>query len=675
MIEDADLTSRDVTVRRAAARALARITGPNARPKLLRLLGDEDAEVVTWAAYGLGFDCNDARDVHVDALVARALALPDDDSFDNAFVAIARAVGACASPARSETTLVAWLGAKPSRARGASLGLGDFASRTKRLREESWVSLFASAAGGVSAPAVPESLYAVSRVDNVPPSVLDRLTEVASARLAEPGPYRLFAIRALGRAKAQGLAPLERVLLKGDGFTMPERVEAVRAAARLGWDGQVLIGKLIDKLAAAPALEGGEDGALLLAALAAATDAKVAPKALPALAVVPAPAGANERGRRITSLVRCAAALVPREVKADTPALVGCDLDSGWIGKTALAEVIGRSEIRGRDIEKFKALSTDADARVREAAIALLSLHPEIPDTHVILATALAAKEPGVVYAAAEQIKASPRLASAPVPAPKKKPKKKGKEGEPKEGQTPEEPPPPVAKAVEDALVSALERAEREYDLELLGAVIEAVGALGQKTLLPKIQPYCGSIYPSVRAHATNGIALLSAGRRPTCTAPDKSDAIAPEALEPLGENTKLVFDTDAGELTIELDAAVAPVAGARFVALVKRGYYDGNVIHRVDPSYVVQFGSPAADGMGGPTDLPPVRCETSPLPFEPLEVGVALAGRDTGSGQFFVMRARHPHIDGQYALIGHAKGPWDAVFEGDVIRKVTIAK
>jgi cyclophilin family peptidyl-prolyl cis-trans isomerase len=55
--------------------------------------------------------------------------------------------------------------------------------------------------------------------------------------------------------------------------------------------------------------------------------------------------------------------------------------------------------------------------------------------------------------------------------------------------------------------------------------------------------------------------------------------------------------------------------------------------------------------------------------------VGVALAGRDTGSSQLFVMRARHPHLDGLYPLVGKASGPWHTVIEGDVIKKVRVVE
>jgi cyclophilin family peptidyl-prolyl cis-trans isomerase len=58
---------------------------------------------------------------------------------------------------------------------------------------------------------------------------------------------------------------------------------------------------------------------------------------------------------------------------------------------------------------------------------------------------------------------------------------------------------------------------------------------------------------------------------------------------------------------------------------------------------------------------------------FGPLDVGVALAGRDTGSSQVFVTLARSPRLDGQYAWVGRADGDWDAVAEGDVIRSATV--
>ncbi len=68
-----------------------------------------------------------------------------------------------------------------------------------------------------------------------------------------------------------------------------------------------------------------------------------------------------------------------------------------------------------------------------------------------------------------------------------------------------------------------------------------------------------------------------------------------------------------------------------------------------------------------------PLRCETSPAALENGSVGIALSGRDTGSSQFFVTLAREPHLDGDYALIGHAGPGWERLDEGDIVRKVSV--
>src|SRR6202020_1561526 len=136
-----------------------------------------------------------------------------------------------------------------------------------------------------------------------------------------------------------------------------------------------------------------------------------------------------------------------------------------------------------------------------------------------------------------------------------------------------------------------------------------------------------------------------------------------------LAHDVRVTFSTDAGELAIVFEPALAPIAATRFAALAKGGFYDGIVVHRVVPGFVAQFGDPDGDGYGGAGTL--LRCETSTLPFCPLDVGVALAGRDTGSSQLFVTLARFPHLDGEYARVGRAEGDWWSLAEGDVIHSV----
>jgi cyclophilin family peptidyl-prolyl cis-trans isomerase len=67
------------------------------------------------------------------------------------------------------------------------------------------------------------------------------------------------------------------------------------------------------------------------------------------------------------------------------------------------------------------------------------------------------------------------------------------------------------------------------------------------------------------------------------------------------------------------------------------------------------------------------MRSETSPVAFGPLDVGVALSGRDTGSSQFFVALTRAPNLDGRYPWVGRADGDWEAIVDGDVVRSVRV--
>jgi cyclophilin family peptidyl-prolyl cis-trans isomerase len=134
-----------------------------------------------------------------------------------------------------------------------------------------------------------------------------------------------------------------------------------------------------------------------------------------------------------------------------------------------------------------------------------------------------------------------------------------------------------------------------------------------------------------------------------------------------------LELQTDAGPLTIELDPTFAPLAVARILGLVQSGFYDGLQVHRVVPGFVAQFGDPGGDGYGG-DNQPPLRCETSPIPFRSGSVGVALSGRDTGSSQLFVTLGRYPHLDGQYAWLGQAGPGWDRIAAGDRILHVRVS-
>jgi cyclophilin family peptidyl-prolyl cis-trans isomerase len=299
-----------------------------------------------------------------------------------------------------------------------------------------------------------------------------------------------------------------------------------------------------------------------------------------------------------------------------------------------------------------------------------LSKHDELADeASEIIEAALGATEPGVAATAAGVIAGKPQLANEQDKPQKKKRKKRHEENASMETRSVK----PSASIVKK-LMEILGRADAENDIELTSGVMEALGTLGVAEAKPRFEEFCSSSWPEMRKRASKALGLLS-NKPPTCSAPAGGGPVPAEAMQPIMGEVTLTLDTDAGQMTLTLDGRVAPMAVTRIVELARAGYYDGMVVHRVVPGFVTQLGAPFGDGMGGAPGKSSLRCETSPITFETLSVGIALAGRDTGSSQFFVMHNRHPHLDGQYAWIGRATGAWTSFVDGDLVKTVTVSK
>src|SRR5262249_51690137 len=127
----------------------------------------------------------------------------------------------------AEKVLETWLPGPRPRATYAALALGDIASKKKALAQPTQLALLAAAAS-ISTPALAEALHPFGRLDRPLTGAADQLFEVAVARLADEGPARIFAVRALSRATKGAAAELARVLTHADAFTPAERAEAAR---------------------------------------------------------------------------------------------------------------------------------------------------------------------------------------------------------------------------------------------------------------------------------------------------------------------------------------------------------------------------------------------------------------------------------------------------------------
>lgn len=146
--------------------------------------------------------------------------------------------------------------------------------------------------------------------------------------------------------------------------------------------------------------------------------------------------------------------------------------------------------------------------------------------------------------------------------------------------------------------------------------------------------------------------------------------------LRSLKQGQQYRITTTKGEIVLALETLVAPGSCVAFDSLVTAGYYNGKAFHRVIPNFVAQGGCPRGDGYGGmPWTL---RTEIGPQGFVEGAVGLASAGHDTESCQFFIMTAAAPHLDGRYTRFAHVVSGMDAAKKlqvGDVMTKVERAE
>lgn len=136
-------------------------------------------------------------------------------------------------------------------------------------------------------------------------------------------------------------------------------------------------------------------------------------------------------------------------------------------------------------------------------------------------------------------------------------------------------------------------------------------------------------------------------------------------------ENPIITIEMENGELIkAELYPEVAPNTVNNFISLVKKGFYDGLIFHRVINGFMIQGGCPDGNGMGGPGYQ--IKGEFSQNGFTNElrhTEGVLSMARamhpDSAGSQFFIMHKESPHLDGQYAAFG-------MVIEGmDVVNKI----
>jgi cyclophilin family peptidyl-prolyl cis-trans isomerase/HEAT repeat protein len=617
------LTDGQARVRRRAALAVGRVGMTGGVAPLLMTLGDNDPEVRQMAAFALGLiGDRQARDPLVMLLTdsspmvqgsaAEALGLIGDPA---AAAAIGRLVAGAV-----QAGVVAPPPPEAEDARrdtpAAAFRLGVFAL----VRLKAYDQLAAAVLDPSGRPRVTwwPVAFALQRLED------KRALPALLALAADNNPYtRAFAVKGLGALKDRSAAAVIVPLVSSRDTGVA--IEAIRA-----------LGKIGDPAAAEPLqriVQGRGPQPLRVEAVA-------------ALGGLRGPGIADSLVDVIGDrdpLVRAAALKSASSVDPEgfVTILSGLDPDPDWRTRAALASLLGELP-RQTALQRLTRMLEDSDQRVIAAVLTSL-VKVGAPNAGDILLDHLKVDDPVVRAAAASGIGELRLPAGA------------------------------------QALPAAYQFGLRDATYVARAAAIEAFSKYGISVARSLLDAALADKDWAVRVRAA---ALLKQGE-PGTNADDRIRP-APTRMTPAGYqsvnltnpavSTQAFIDTDRGTIQIELAVLEAPLTVDNFIALARRGFFNGLTFHRVVPDFVVQGGDPRGDGEGGPGYT--LRNEISEQPYLRGTVGIALDWADTGGSQFFITHSPQPHLDGRYTVFGRVIAGMDAVDkiqQGDVIRRVRV--
>ncbi len=147
-----------------------------------------------------------------------------------------------------------------------------------------------------------------------------------------------------------------------------------------------------------------------------------------------------------------------------------------------------------------------------------------------------------------------------------------------------------------------------------------------------------------------------------TAATPAPVTAALPPARALTGK--KVVLETTMGNITIALDPGM-PITAGNFETLVKKGYYDGVIFHRVISGFMIQGGDPTGTGRGGPGYTIPDEFTVHNMNSRGA-VAMANTGQpDSGGSQFFINLVNNNFLDSKHPVFGE-------VVEGmDIVEKI----
>jgi peptidylprolyl isomerase len=119
------------------------------------------------------------------------------------------------------------------------------------------------------------------------------------------------------------------------------------------------------------------------------------------------------------------------------------------------------------------------------------------------------------------------------------------------------------------------------------------------------------------------------------------------------------VLETTQGKIELELRDDLAPLAVENFTKLIKKGYYDGIIFHRIIPQFMIQSGDPQGTGRGGNSVWgKSFQDEFNPsAQFDrPGVLAMANRGPNTNGSQFFITTVETRWLNGKHTIFGYVK-------------------
>jgi peptidylprolyl isomerase len=157
------------------------------------------------------------------------------------------------------------------------------------------------------------------------------------------------------------------------------------------------------------------------------------------------------------------------------------------------------------------------------------------------------------------------------------------------------------------------------------------------------------------------GVLVIAAG----CTgAPKEDTSVTPPTAAAQAQMVRL--ETTMGNITIELRADM-PITAGNFEKLVKQGFYDNTIFHRVIDGFMIQGGDPTGTGRGGPGYVIKDEFTASNRNVRGT-IAMANAGPNTGGSQFFINLVDNSHLNTKHPVFGKVVDGMDVV---DKIAKV----